>query len=296
MTVATPVDIATGVKPPPSPIPGLKLLSIGGVGTGKTSLAKTLIGTGITPFCICFEPPDMLGDTKAEDLHWHYIPPVSNDLASLMEAAKRIGTMTPEQILKTHDTNRDKRNNFYPFLNALSTYTCDRTGEDFGNVGQWGTDRCLVLDGLSGLTLAALKLSVGEKYALTQPEFQIAMKLIENILLQLCTGFWCHAYVIAHEERETDEVNGGSKMYASTLGRKLAPVLGRPFTDVFRMKKLPVPSGKPKIVIDNLETQADLKARNMPYGNAMDPTLVPAVAGWKAHGGVISPSVPESTP
>lgn len=278
----------------PSPIPGFKLLAMGGVGTGKTTLAKTLIGSGVTPMCICFEPPDMLGDTDPKALHWHYIPPVSNDLASMMEAAKRIGTMTPEQIQKTHDTNRDKRNNFYPFLNTLATYTCDRTGESFGNVSTWGTDKCLVVDGLSGLTLAALKLSVGEKYALTQPEFQITMKLVENIILQLCTGFWCHVYLIAHEEREVDEVNGGSKMYPSTLGRKLAPVLGRPFTDVFRMKKLPVAGGKPKLVIDNLETQADLKARNMPYGVDLAPTLLPAIEGWKKHGGVISAAVPGS--
>jgi hypothetical protein len=43
--------------------------------------------------------------------------------------------------------------------------------------------------------------------------------------------------MISHIEREIDEVLGGSKVMASTLGRKLAPKLPRYFSDVILAEK-----------------------------------------------------------
>jgi Ni2+-binding GTPase involved in maturation of urease and hydrogenase len=293
MTAVVPASAANPagpVKALASPIPGIKALSIGGVGTGKTTLIKSLITAGITPCCIFTENSfDVLGDTDPRKLHWMYIKPTSQDLANLQESAKRVATMNADQIQKMHDMTRDKRNQYYPILNALANFKDDRTGQVLGNVGTWGTDKCLVLDSLSGLTIAATKLAVGEKYAMTQPEFQIAMKTIENLVIQICTGFHCHAYMTSHAEKELDEVNGGLRIFPSTLGRKLGPVLGRYFTDVFMTKRI----AGPKWVIDTAEAQADLKSRNFAYGAELPMSFVPAVEAWKKRGGIISPSLPE---
>lgn len=276
--------------PPVSPLMGMKLLSIGGVGTGKTTLIKSLVDSGVTPMCLFTEPSyDVLGDVPKEKLHWTYVKTVSSSLANLLKAAKRVGTMTPELIQKTHDTDRDKTNQFYAILNALANFQCERTGENFGNVSSWGTDKILVVDSLSGITKAAEKLGVGEKYAMTQPEFQIVMKTIDNLVIQLCTGFHCHVYLTAHAEREMDEVFGGVKIYPSTLGKKLAPTLGRWFTDVFMTKRTP----EGKFIIDFADPQADLKARNAEM-KQYPPDLKILLENWKKRGGLISPTVPES--
>lgn len=279
------MNTAVTSAPIRSELPGIKVLLIGGPGSGKTHAIQTFIEMGITPMCIFTENSfDVLGNVPKEKLHWMYINPVSSDLKTLRDAATRVGTLNADQIQKTHDMTRNTTNRYYAILDALASFTCARTGQNFGNVSTWGTDKALVVDSLSGLTLAATKLAVGEKYAMTQPEFQIAMKTIENLIIQICTGFHCHSAVTAHAEREVDEVNGGVKIYPSTLGRKLAPVLGRYFTDVIMAKRQ-----GPKFVWDTADTQADLKARNAPISGELPPSFAPLVRSWQSRGGVISP-------
>lgn len=261
---------------------------IGGVGSGKTSSIKTFLGTGITPCALFTEFSfDVLGDTKPEELHWRYIKPITSNMQNLRDAAKKIGQQNADMIQKGHDMTRSGNNQFEPMLEAIANFKCQRTGLSLGDVTTWGTDKAFILDGLSGLTTAATKLAVGEKYAMTQPEFQIAMKLIENTIMQLCNGFHCHVVVMAHPEREVDEVNGGVKIYPSTLGKKVAPTLGRHFTDVLMAKRQ-----DNKFYWDGVDPQADLKVRNFPRIADMPPSFVQGVEAWKKRGGIISPELP----
>jgi|CXWK01.1.fsa_nt_gi hypothetical protein len=277
----------TPVSPPAaaSPLPGIKVLLMGGTGSGKTFSIRTLIAAGIKPLCIFTENSfDVLGDVPKEQLHWMYIPPQAAGLQVLKTAASQISMLNADQLQKQHDMTRAQTNQYMPLLNALMDFKCQRTGESFGNVSTWGTDKALVIDSLSGLTIAATKLAVGEKYAMTQPEFQVAMKTIENLINQICNGFHCHAVVTAHTEREVDEVNGGAKIYPSTLGRKLAPVLGRYFTDVILAKRMGT-----KFIWDSADPQADLKSRNAPIASELPPSFEPLVKNWRQRGGIISP-------
>lgn len=278
----------TASFPGASPLPGIKVLLIGGSGAGKTYALRTLVAAGITPMCIFTENSyDVLGDVPKDKMHWVYCPPSHSTVATLIEGAKRVMTFTPAQIQATADITRAQNNQYIPLLECLMNFKCDRTGETFGNVSTWGTDRALVIDSLSGLTISATKLAVGEKYAMTQPEYQIAMKTIENLINQICTGFHCHAVVTAHMEREVDEVNGGIKIYASTIGRKLAPVLPRNFTDVLLAKRIGT-----KFVWDSADPQADLKSRNAPIQAELPPSFAPLIKSWQSRGGLINPLVP----
>ncbi len=81
-------------------------------------------------------------------------------------------------------------------------------------------------------------------------------------------------------------MNGGVKIYPSTLGRKLAPILGRYFTDVFLAKR----NGM-KYVWDTADTQADLKGRNLPISGDITPGYVQVANAWKKRGGVITPDM-----
>jgi len=270
-----------------SSLPGLKVLLIGGPGSGKTYAIRTLVEAGITPVCIFTENSfDVLGDVPADKLHWTYIPPNRGGLQTLFEAATKISQMGPDQLQKSNDMTRAQTNSFMPILQAMMNFKCARTGEELGNISTWGTDKCFVLDSLSGLAIAATKLAVGEKYALTQPEYQILMKTIENWINQVCTQFQCHALVTAHAERELDEVNGGVKIMASVPGRKLAPVLPRYFTDVILAKRAGT-----KFFWDTADAQADLKARNAPISADLPPSFAPLITSWKGRGGTISPEV-----
>lgn len=270
-----------------SPLPGIKVLLIGGSGTGKTYALRTLVEAGITPLCIFTENSfDVLGDVPPDKLHWRFIQPQKGGLATLMESAKRIAIMGPDQLQKASDLTRATNNSFLPILEAMANFKCDRTGKTFGNISTWGTDIAFVTDSLSGVAIAATKLAVGEKYALTQPEYQILMKTIENWVNQVCTGFHCHAVITAHAEREVDEVAGGVKIMASVPGRKLAPVLPRYFTDVILAKRIGT-----KFIWDTADPQADLKARNAPISPELLPSFKPLIEAWKSRGGIISPEV-----
>lgn len=271
-----------------SPLPGIKVMLMGGAGGGKTTALKTLIAAGITPMCVFTENSfDVLGDTDPEKLHWAYIPPSQSNVQVLIDSAKRLTVMTPAQIQAMSDMTRAQNNQWMPILEAMMDFKCQRTGKSFGNVSTWGTDKALVFDSLSGLTIAATKMAVGEKYAMTQPEYQLVMKTLENFVNQICTGFHCHTVLTAHLEREQDEVNGGIKVYASTIGRKLAPVLNRNFTDVVIAKR-----NGTSFVWDSSDPQADLKTRNAPISASLPPSFVPLIASWKSRGGIISPLVP----
>jgi len=272
-----------------SPLPGMKVLLMGGSGSGKTTAIKTLIDAGITPMCIFTENSfDVLGDTPKDKLHWMYIPPSHGTVQTLIDASKKVAMMGPDQLQKMTDNTRAVTNQYIPFLEAMMAFKCQRTNESFGNVSTWGTDKALVVDSLSGLTILATKLTVGEKYAMTQPEFQIAMKTIENLINQICTGFHCHAVVTAHLERELDEVNGGVKLYASTLGRKLAPLIPRNFTDVLIAKRVGI-----KFIWDSADPQADLKSRNAPISLELPPSFAPLAERWKSRGGLINSLTPD---
>jgi hypothetical protein len=275
-----------------SPLPGIKVLGFGDIGTGKTTMIKSLISAGLTPMCIFTEPgQEMVADVPADKLHWMYIRPLNPDLKTLMDSSKRVGQMNPDQLQKANDMNRDKENQFYPILSALAKFKCQRTGQDFGNVSTWGTDKCLVMDSLSGITIAAEKNAVGEKYAKTQPEFQIAMKLIENFVNQLAVGFYCHVYLTAHPEREMDEVNQAIRIYPSTLGRKLAPLLGRNFSDVI-YTEMWMDGANPRWGMSTVHAQAAVKTRNWPHAARQPLSFVPAVETWKKRGGIISAELP----
>jgi len=78
------------------------------------------------------------------------------------------------------------------------------------------------------------------------------------------------------------------KIYASTLGRKLAPLLPRYFTDVILAKRLGT-----KFIWDSADPQADLKSRNAPIAPELPPSFAPLIAKWKSRGGLISSSVPD---
>lgn len=285
--MSTPLAATPIRAPATSPLPGPNTLLIGPSGTGKTWAIRTLLECGITPFCIFTEPGfEVLGDIPAEKLHWHYIRPASQSWDSMIKSAKQINMLSLESLAKSSDPNRSQYAQFVEFYECCNNFKCDRDGRSYGDVAKWNTDRALVVDGLTGLSTMAMKLQTGGKPVSSQADWQIGMGNVQNAVTKLCTDTICSFILIAHAERETDEVLGGTKIMASTLGKKLAPKLPLFFSDVI----LAVKEGA-MFTWSTAALSADLKARNLPIKDGLPPSFVPIFESWRKRGGLIHPTL-----
>lgn len=267
----------------PSALPGVNVLLMGASGAGKTYSIRTLINQGITPFCVFTEPGfEVLGDIPADKLHWHYIKPADTAWKDMIDSASKINTLSFESLTKLTDINKRGYGQFIDLLKSLNDFKCDRDGKSYGDVCRWNTDRCLVLDSLSGVNIMAMNLVVGSKPVKHMGDWGIAMDNLERLIQKLCVDTQCHFVLIAHAERETDEVMGGSKIMAGTLGKKLAPRLPRFFSDVILADKTGA-----KFTWSTAAVGADLKARNLPIADGLPPDFGQIVANWKKQGGTV---------
>lgn len=266
-----------------SPLPGVKELLMGPSGSGKTTAIRTLIEAGLEPFCIFTEPGfEVISDVPADKLHWHYIPPADTPWEDMIGSATKINQLSFESLAKLSDINKRSYDQFIDLLKSCNNFHCDRCNKDFGDVAKWPTNRVLVIDSLSGVNIMAMNLVIGSKPVKSMADWGVAMDNLERFVQKLCTDLHCHFVLMAHSERETDEVLGGSKIMAATLGRKLAPKIPRFFSDVI----LSVKEGA-AFTWSTAAMGADLKARNVPIRDGMPPSFVPVIANWKKQGGII---------
>lgn len=264
---------------------------MGPSGTGKTTSLKTLIDCGITPYVIFTEPGmEVLGDLPLDKVHWHHVKAADQSWAELIDFANKVNQFTFEALTKIGGVNKAGHQQIQDILKACNRFVCDRTGEDFGDVSTWNTDRCLVVDSLTGLSSMAMGLVVGNKPVRSLPDWGVAQNALEFILGKL-NSLHCSFVLIAHIERETDEVLGGIKLMPSTLGRKLAPKIPLPMSDVI----LTVRNGT-TWTWSTANPQADLKTRNLAIAENLPPSFKPLIESWKKHGGLVCPTKQGSTP
>ena len=204
------------------------------------------------------------------------MPKPDAGLDVLIQNAKNINSMSYESLSKMQDPNRMKHNQFVKLLSMLNEFTDERTGESYGSVMQWESDRAIAIDGLTGISRAAMSLVVGGKPTKAQNEWGVAMDQIEILLRMLCDSCRCHFILISHVERETDLILGGSKISPSTLGQKLAPKIPPMFSDVILTVR-----NVDKWVWDTANPQADLKTRNLPIQSNNPPSFQPIIEKWR---------------
>lgn len=272
-------------------LPGVNVLLMGPSGTGKTYSLGTIADQGIETFVLFTEAgiETLLGYWTdrglpiPENLYWHVLPRETATFATMAETAHTINTIAQAALHKMEDPNRMKHNQFVTLLRAFVDFPDDRTGKKFGAVDSWGPNRCLAIDTLTGINPIALSMVVGGKPVKSQADWGISMDAVEKLLRQLTGGCRCHFILTAHVEREVDQVFGGVKITVGTLGVKLAPKLPPMFSDVILSVREAT-----KFTWTTANPQADLKARNIPIADGLQPSFKPIFDKWVSRGGKLT--------
>lgn len=271
---------------PSTDFPGANILVEGPAGTGKTYSLHTLVNAGLEVFVIFLEPGiEALiapwadkGLPVPPNLHWNVL--ASRPLA--FDAMKKMiddsGRMTQKMLSNLVDPNRGVNNPVLPVVNLINDFIDQRTGQSYGPVEKWGTDRVLVIDHLTALSDRFLEMMTGVRAVADKPDYGIAQTNFMNFQDYLINACRCHFVMIAHIDRYIDEIQGGMRLMTKSIGRAIAGDIPIPYSDVILSRR----EGD-KFYWDTAESQADLKSRNLPINSKLPPTFAPIMEKWKAR-------------
>lgn len=264
-------------------IPGSNTMLVGATGSGKTHALRTLIDAGVTPFIIFTEPGmRTVSEISCDHLHFKYIPPAKLTWDDLLDNQRKINTMSFKALTQLSDMDKRKYGQFLEVTATMNNFTCDRCNKDFGDVADWGTDKAIIIDSLSGLNTMAMDMVVGAKPVKAMGDWGVAMDNLERFLQMMTNNTTCHFVLTAHLEREHDEISGAVHLMASTLGKKLAPRIPRNFDDVVLCN-----NREGKFSWSTIGLNVDLKWRNLQGGKDLPPSFVPLIESWKGAGGIM---------
>jgi hypothetical protein len=252
-----------------------KILDMGAPGSGKTSALATLLKNGVSVFMIATEPgaPDAVIDRAREigadlnKLHWRYVKPMSAGLAALTDMAKQINMQTYQSLADNKaGIMKQEQKQAMEFLKVLEDFKDERTGQSFGSPFSWGTDRCLAVDSLSGLNLICQQNTVGLKPTMAPGEWNVAMTFEEAIINKMTSDLLCWFVLLAHIDRNLNEVSQQTVVTPAALGSKLGPRLGKFFGEVILSKR-----DGATFLWSTSERSADVKNRLLPISDKLQP-------------------------
>lgn len=294
MNPTTPAAVAAlqpPVQPESSALPGVNVMLMGPAGAGKTYSIGTLVDTGVETFVLMLESglESLLGywtdrgKPIPPNLHWRTVKARSSGFGAFFDSMDSVLKQSAEFLAKAEDKNRGKYDQFLQLISACKDFVSERDGKSYGDVGTWGPNRALVLDGLSGINNFAMQTVIGGKILRSQQNWQMAQSAAEGFIRLCVEGTTAHFICLAHVERETDPVLGGVKLMPSTLGKALAPKLPAMFSDVI----LAVKNGS-AFTWDTSNPQADLKTRNLTIAANLPANFATILDKWKSRGGRFS--------
>jgi hypothetical protein len=267
-----------------APFPPSTLL-IGPGGSGKTTSLVTLLSSGLKLRLLGTEPSAahrVLVEAKKrnislEGFDWSYISPGVAKWDSLLDSAKLINTLALEDIAKLRQgIAKPDGQMWIKFLQGIASFTSARTGEVLGDATEWGPDCAFAIDGLTGVSSMSRTLTVGLKPTPSSGEWGVMQGNILEVLRKLCSDCRCFFVLIAHVEREMNEITGSANLTVSTLGAKLAPKLPPLFTNVIYAKRL-----TDKFYWSTADANVDTKAGDLPLNAMMEPSFRPIVESFR---------------
>jgi len=275
------------------PLSGPNILLMGPSGTGKTHSIGTLVDWAAANakevFVLFTENglETLLGYWRDRNievpacLHWHQQLTVPLGLKALMTGAETVGKSTYEMLTKMQDSNRSGDNNsFYKILGSCADFADDRTGKTFGPIDAFGLDKIFVIDSLSELSTAAMKMQVGIKPMAAPQDYGVAQQYIIGFLRLVTQGIPCTFVITAHVDRILDTVTQETKTMVKSAGKALADEIPPLFSDVIYT----VREGD-KFFWDTAKFGVDTKTRSLGYRSKIDPNFGQIMELWKKRGG-----------
>lgn len=251
---------------------------IGPAGTGKTTSLVTLIESGLKLRMIATEPtaPNRVLDEiiarklNPDHFDWMHISPSTPSWDAMKKAGSLVGSLSLKQIA---DLQPDKQTAAWSnLLNGIANFKSDKSGKELGDATEWGSDYAFVIDGLSGINVMSRNLTVGLKPNPSPGEWGVMQHNILSLMGKLtadCTSFFV---LVAHVERENNEITGMTNITLSTLGSKLAPKLPPLFSNVIYAKRI----GK-NFLWSTAEPGVDTKPTDLPLEDNLIPSFKPIV-------------------
>lgn len=275
-------------------VKGVKVLVLGETGSGKTFSISTLIEAGLEVFHVGLEPARATiakairdkaktnPNLRFDRYHYFDIPALTVSFKSMIDTSNKLNTLSFKAICDLEGLNRDQTRSFMRLLEFLSNVK--EGDKSYGAVDSWGIERVLVIDSLSALNIMAKTLIAGQNPALSPSQWNMAQDTVRTCLNKLCFDLDCHVFVLGHLEPEKDEVTGRIQNMPATLGKKLAPELGRYFDEVIVAKKKD--NGW---FFSTKEANTTTKNRYFPVSDALPPTFVPLINEWRSVNHVKAP-------
>lgn len=227
-------------------MPAPKILLVGDSGTGKTysAILSAARVPGKKIFIIFTEPgmdtiPTLPDDIRArigKDIFWNYIG-VSQNLKSLLELGKDINSKNYEALSQSPDKGKKDATEWRDILELCLNLKDKNTGKEFGHIEVLGDDWIVIFDSLSGLNDAAWRNHRGDLVTAGPQNYKVVQDTVMGFLKWVCRGLECGIVMTAHSAREADEVSGTTRIYPSTPGSKIAPLVGRDFGEVVQTVK-----------------------------------------------------------
>lgn len=266
------------------------VLLAGPSGSGKTSAIATQLLYGLEVFVITTEAGgvESLLDscerlrTPIDNLHWATCQPRATGWMELEDMITKISIMDQKGLADVRDMGKAAfRASGMAFLNALKNFTCERTGECFGDFTTWDDSRSLNIDSLTGWSAIAWGVTVGYKPTANPGEWGIAQNFIANMLKKINNDRRCFFNLTAHIEKENDELIGVKRVMVSTIGAKLAPKIPTEFSELVKCSRGVDAKGNPDFSWSTLDAQMDLKNRALPINSKLPADFGPIIAAHR---------------
>ena len=299
MTITTAINPALVVRPSPpnestsKPLSGPNILLMGPSGTGKTFAIGTLVdwaAANAKEVFVLFTENGLetllgywrdRGKEVPACLYWHQQLTVPLGLKAIMTGAEIVGKSSYEMLTKMQDANRSGDNNsFWKILQSCADFADDRTGKTFGPVDAFGLDKIFVIDSLSELSIAAMKMQVGIKPMAAPQDYGVAQQYIIGFLRLVTQGVPCTFVITAHVDRILDAVTQETKTMVKSAGKALADEIPPLFSDVIYT----VREGD-KFYWDTAKYGVDCKTRSLGYRSKIDPNFGQIMELWVKRGG-----------
>ncbi len=284
-------ELDAGDAPPPLKPPSTLLM--GPVGSGKTTALATYLEAGLKLVVIFTEPggQDVVLDTIADhklpldNFYYRYVPFASTTWEALSDLITKVGTMSYKGIAGLPAVSKTEFRQMFDLHEALSNFTCQRSGKNLGPIDDLDDTYAFGLDSLSGFNQMNRDLVVGARPCMAQGEWGIGMNVQMRIINKLTSDLKCFFCLTAHVHKLYVEAESRIMFTPVFLVRSLADEGPRMFSDVILTKR-----NGTNFTWSVMEENSDTKFRNVEPSSTLAPTFVQIVDSYKKRKALVEAS------